>query len=301
MKIEYLEEYIELARRLNFTKAAEAIGTTQSALSKHLAVLEREFGAELLSRTNRTVELTEAGRILLEYSLSLMKGYTHTREKIRMLSAAKSSLVIGGNLDSIVLQVIAKSYEKARQQGMAVTLTYSQTPSNIPLELIQKGSVDLLFSHFNDQELSEIKDQDLQVIDVVHEQFAAIVREDSLSGAQDSISLADLQNRPFIHLSGNWFFSGWDIIVKACRQAGFEPIHRTAFAASTLDLSTIDLKDSVLIISQGLLNDLEFLKRFPYRALSVSDEFAHFPTKLILSKQPQNKKAAEFARLIQEA
>lgn len=62
-------EFITLARCLNFTQAAEELHMTQPALSKHIAALEREFGAELFIRDRRTVQLSEAGRILFGLSL----------------------------------------------------------------------------------------------------------------------------------------------------------------------------------------------------------------------------------------
>ena len=61
MHIEYLREYIELAQCLNFTEAARRSCITQSALSKHLVSIEKEFGTELVARDRHSVELTQAG------------------------------------------------------------------------------------------------------------------------------------------------------------------------------------------------------------------------------------------------
>ena len=64
MHIDYLEEFIELARSLNYSKASRKLHMTPSTLSRHIAQLEENIGAPLFKRTTRSVELTEAGQFL---------------------------------------------------------------------------------------------------------------------------------------------------------------------------------------------------------------------------------------------
>jgi DNA-binding transcriptional LysR family regulator len=53
------------ARERNFTRAAAQIGVSQSALSRTVLALERRIGLPLLTRTTRSVSLTEAGERLV--------------------------------------------------------------------------------------------------------------------------------------------------------------------------------------------------------------------------------------------
>ena len=59
--------FCELAECLNFTEAAERLYTTQSSLSKTIAKFEEALGCQLFLRTNRSVELTPAGKYMYEY------------------------------------------------------------------------------------------------------------------------------------------------------------------------------------------------------------------------------------------
>jgi LysR family transcriptional regulator, transcription activator of glutamate synthase operon len=54
-----------VARRRSFTQAALDVHVAQSALSQQVGRLERELGVELLRRTTRRVEVTEAGELVL--------------------------------------------------------------------------------------------------------------------------------------------------------------------------------------------------------------------------------------------
>lgn len=64
METTYLHEFAKVADCGSFTAAARELHLTQSTLSKHVALLEREFGADLFVRDRSGVSLTEAGGVL---------------------------------------------------------------------------------------------------------------------------------------------------------------------------------------------------------------------------------------------
>jgi DNA-binding transcriptional LysR family regulator len=65
MELRQLRYLDAVARRRSFTKAALDLHIAQSALSQQVARLERELGVELLRRSTRRVEVTEAGELVL--------------------------------------------------------------------------------------------------------------------------------------------------------------------------------------------------------------------------------------------
>jgi DNA-binding transcriptional LysR family regulator len=66
MELRQLRYLDAVARRLSFTQAALDQHIAQSALSQQISRLERELGVELLRRTTRRVEVTEAGDLVLQ-------------------------------------------------------------------------------------------------------------------------------------------------------------------------------------------------------------------------------------------
>lgn len=62
-----LEAFSAIAKCLNFTRAAEGLYVTQSALSQRLAKLEEDLGTTLFIRDRTAIRLTEAGELLLRY------------------------------------------------------------------------------------------------------------------------------------------------------------------------------------------------------------------------------------------
>ena len=64
--LNYMRLFVEVARTRSFRRAAEALGMPNSTLSRHIAELEKTIGLRLLHRSTRKVELTDAGRGLLQ-------------------------------------------------------------------------------------------------------------------------------------------------------------------------------------------------------------------------------------------
>ncbi len=60
-----LTAFIAVSNLQSFSQAAEYLHLTQSAVSKRIQQLEQHLNTKLFDRHNRTVSLTEAGRILL--------------------------------------------------------------------------------------------------------------------------------------------------------------------------------------------------------------------------------------------
>jgi DNA-binding transcriptional LysR family regulator len=79
------------------TRAARALGVTQPALSAMLRKLEGEVGAELLHRTGRGVELTEAGRVFLRHAEDALRGAEAGVRSVReLVGLERGSIRVGG-------------------------------------------------------------------------------------------------------------------------------------------------------------------------------------------------------------
>src|SRR5258705_9556413 len=79
------------------TRAARSLGVSQPALSAMLRKLEAEVGAELLHRTGRGVELTEAGRVFLAQAEDAIRRVDGAVEAVRqVVGLERGSIRIGG-------------------------------------------------------------------------------------------------------------------------------------------------------------------------------------------------------------
>lgn len=83
MELWQLRYFVTVANTLSFSKAAELLYVSQPAISQQISELERELKVTLLERKNRKIQLTPAGRLLLQNANELLSHYADVLEQIR--------------------------------------------------------------------------------------------------------------------------------------------------------------------------------------------------------------------------
>jgi DNA-binding transcriptional LysR family regulator len=82
MDLNLIHLFVEIVEARSFTAAAQKLGMTRSNLSNRLKVLERETGAQLLRRSTRSLELTQAGETLFEHGRRMLQEVETARASI---------------------------------------------------------------------------------------------------------------------------------------------------------------------------------------------------------------------------
>jgi DNA-binding transcriptional LysR family regulator len=98
MEISQLEVFLAVAREGGFSRAAEKLYRTQSAVSQAIRKLEVEIGDPLFDRSTRDGVMTDAGRVLQEYAERLLNLRENAREAlVELRELQKGKLVVGAN------------------------------------------------------------------------------------------------------------------------------------------------------------------------------------------------------------
>jgi DNA-binding transcriptional LysR family regulator len=121
MELTPLRYFRAIAAARHMTRAAEALGITQPALSAVVKKLEAAAGTELLHRTGRGVEVTEAGRVFLAFADEAVKAAEAGIKAVRELAGLeKGSIRVGGGATVItyllppVISAIRRRYPGLR-------------------------------------------------------------------------------------------------------------------------------------------------------------------------------------------
>lgn len=124
-----LKVFHTVAKRLNFTKAADELCITQPAVSKHIQEIESYFQLKLFDRNGSKIKLTEAGEILLQYTNQLFTIYNKLEFDLNEINHRHSGqLRIGASttIAQYVLPPLLADFHK-KFPDIQVTLMISNT------------------------------------------------------------------------------------------------------------------------------------------------------------------------------
>src|ERR671916_701738 len=98
MELRQLRAFVQVANAGTFTRAAEELHLAQSAVSQAVGRLEAELGFELLRRTSRGVELTEAGAVVFERAREIVASADAIRSDLAALTGLLEGTVALGTM-----------------------------------------------------------------------------------------------------------------------------------------------------------------------------------------------------------
>lgn len=91
-----IEAFLEVARRQNLSRAAEALFVSQPTLTARLQSLEASLGEQLFVRTRRGMRLTEAGEAFLPYAEHALAALADGRERLDQLRRGVAGRLVLG-------------------------------------------------------------------------------------------------------------------------------------------------------------------------------------------------------------
>jgi DNA-binding transcriptional LysR family regulator len=132
-RLDTIHTFVRVVEIGSFSAAARELGIGQSAVSKQIAALETQLGAELMWRSSRTFSLTEAGRDFYEASIRLLEDFDAATSRVARGHAAPKGLVrVMASPTFSRLYVAPRMGEfLARYPEIAVELLISNTATNL--------------------------------------------------------------------------------------------------------------------------------------------------------------------------
>ncbi|MFC8599535.1 MULTISPECIES: LysR family transcriptional regulator [unclassified Isoptericola] len=216
--------------------AAGNLGYTPSAVSQHVAALQRETGLQLLARHGRGVRPTAAGQALAAQADGLLARLGEVETFVADLRSGRS-----GSLSIAYFASVGSAWLPA----VVSTLTAGFPGVRLDLELTEEIPADA--SRRADLQLA-VAQPDFRPAagttahHLLDDPYVAVVREDHPLAGRDEIELAELVGDRWID---NDFARGWcrRNLLEACRAAGFSP----TFAVEAHDYPT-----AVAFVSAGI-------------------------------------------------
>lgn len=221
MELRHLRYFIAVAEELHFGRAAQVLGISQPPLSQQIQALEHEVGARLFERTNRRVELSQAGRLFLDEARLVLAQVDKAADVARRAQLGQlGELKIGFTSSAPFNSSIPQAIFAFRQAFPAVHLALQEMSSKEVAESLVDESVQV--GIMRPLPLPE----SLVAVELFREPLVAIIRADHplAVGSEEGLQLSALAAEPFVFFPRSYGSGLYAQLLNLAREAGFSPM-----------------------------------------------------------------------------
>lgn len=189
-----MERYLVLQKIVetgSFSKAAEALGCTQSAASQMISALENDLHIKLLIRTRNGAILSHEGEALYPFIERTVYTYLAMQEKAREIRGLETGIIRMGTIASISAHWMPKLIKEFQATYPKVEFLMHQGDNITIPEWIKSGSID--FGFVNPEAVKGFKTQSIKQGDML-----AILPENHPLAKLEAVPLELLAKEPFI-------------------------------------------------------------------------------------------------------
>lgn len=138
-----LRVFAAVAQHLSFTRAAQGLFLTQSAVSHHIAALENEVGTPLLRREGKKISLTEPGRVLLEHARRVFTAMEEAGAAVKRAARPDVGALRIGASPTACQYLVPESLREFRESYPDFELSVAVGDSPVVAQQLHEGVIDL--------------------------------------------------------------------------------------------------------------------------------------------------------------
>lgn len=192
MEIRHLRYFVAVAEEQNFTRAAERLFIAQPPLSRQIQQLEDELGVNLIERSSRPLQLTEAGKFLYTHAKQLLAKSAEIKTMTQRVGKIERSLSIGF-VATTLYGLLPRIIRQFREQHQNVELILHEMTTSEQIEALKAGKIDVGFGRLR------VEDPSIRRILLREEPLmVALPSKHPLAELGQSVTLKDLVDQPFL-------------------------------------------------------------------------------------------------------
>ncbi|MBD2261256.1 LysR family transcriptional regulator [Pseudanabaena sp. FACHB-2040] len=217
MELRNLRYFVTVAEELHFGRAAERLQLTQPALSKQIASLEKELGAQLFTRTKRTVALTAAGQVFWEQAVQILAQLEEAIHLIQRTARGEAGHLRIGFTETATHTVLPALVRRFRDRFPNVKLTMLELCTEAQVAALTVRQIDVAFLH------PPIDERGLKLYSLLEEDFVAVLPKQHPLLSYEQIPVSAFADEPLIIHPRKEGPALYDGLIQICQQAGFQP------------------------------------------------------------------------------
>ena len=186
-----MQGFLEVARRGNVSRAAEAIYVSQPTLTARLHALEAELGEKLFVRTRQGMRLTDAGRAFLPFAERATQAVKEGRDAIAELNSASAGHLVIASAPAVSTYLLPPLLERFAAAHPRVEVAVRTGHSEEVLQMVLKSEVQLGLGR-------DLRHHDIDLIPFYEEELCLMVAPGHHFAERGSVTMADLAGEQLI-------------------------------------------------------------------------------------------------------
>ena len=200
ISLRMLRAFLAVAQNRNFSRAADQLALTQPAISRNVTELEQALGVQLVHRTTREVELTDAGRLLQGNLVRVLDALDTSLLEVAGLATQRQGKVSVASSPTLSAHLLPQCIALCRQQAPGIALQLLDRIQSDVLASVRSGEVD--FGVVIDPQ----DHADLHCQTILSEPFCLVCPAGSELARQAEVSWSELSGQALVlldHASGS--------------------------------------------------------------------------------------------------
>lgn len=250
MELRHLRYFVAVAEELHFRRAAERLHISQPPLSQQIRLLEQELGADLFERTNKRVELTQAGRLFLPEARAALSQAERAVEVARKAERGElGELRIGFFPSAPLVPEIARAIRAYRDKQPAVSLVLDELESREQVLALSEERADIAIVR---SIAAPLVPSGIVRRLITEEPLVVALRADHPLCRRRVIAMEQLAGEPFVFYGERMGIVLPQLVLELCRGAGYEPRIGQLANANTTMIGLVGAGLGVAIVPRAL-------------------------------------------------
>ncbi|MBS1230077.1 MAG: hypothetical protein H6R17_3354 [Proteobacteria bacterium] len=213
--------FVTTADELHYARAAERLGVSQPALSQQIKALEKQLGVQLFARTNRRIELTEAGAAFLQEARATLEMAEKSVRIAQDTARGEAGTIDIGYVGSVMYEMRFPRLLKAYcQQHPQVRLTLYEQAILAQIDAVFQRQLDIAIVR---EPLPQQMPEGIEFFTLSSQRLVAVLPVDHRLAKAQSIALSELAGDDFLAFLDPQGVGLGHALLELCHEAGFEP------------------------------------------------------------------------------
>ncbi|MDO4571847.1 MAG: LysR family transcriptional regulator [Clostridia bacterium] len=246
MNLRQIEYFLTVAQCLSFSEAAKRLYMTQPALGRQIRVLEEEMGVLLFVRGKRSLSMTPGGKLLYEELGDWIQAYNKFVERAQQANSEITDRLSIGLLEGHQLgNLFPEIYDAFISRHPHIRVRTHRTSFSPLIEELYQGESDVIITLDFD-----VKGRaDIECRRIAGVRNFLVVPADHPLADKEGVTLYDFRDDVIIVNSPEDSRAGYNNLMSACRDAGFEPKARQAASFEEYMLM-LELGNGITVLSE---------------------------------------------------